>query len=185
LTTACLALACGCSTRPRPEQAYESIRQEFRHGNLDSALQHADLEFQKYSGKDEYWAWRFRTLKAHILIFRGSYNESLQLLAPELPAALARSDIAVRRKLIQGIAHDSTQRYNDSVQDLIEAAQLAQSYQPELVGDVAQARGNLEIDRKHYPEAVEAFQLVLTAARNRNLPAIQAAAFSSLGKRKE
>jgi CHAT domain-containing protein/Flp pilus assembly protein TadD len=181
LTTACLALACGCSTRPRPEQAYESIRQEFRHGNLDNALQHADLEFQKYSGKDEYWAWRFRTLKAHILIFRGSYNESLQLLAPELPAALARSDIAVRRKLIQGIAHDSTQRYNDSAQDLIEAAELAQSNQPELVGDVAQARGNLEIDRKHYPEAVEAFQVVLTTARNRNLPAIQAAAFSSLG----
>jgi CHAT domain-containing protein len=181
LTTACLALACGCSTRPRPEQAYESIRQEFRHGNLDNALQHAELEFHKYSGKDEYWAWRFRTLKAHILIFRGSYNESLQLLAPELPAALARSDIAVRRKLIQGIAHDSTQRYDDSAQDLIEAAQLAQSYQPELVGDVAQARGNLEIDRKHYPEAVEAFQVVLTTARNRNLPAIQAAAFSSLG----
>ena len=46
---------------------------------------------------------------------------------------------------------------------------------------MAQARGNLEIDRKHYPEAVEAFQLVLTTARNRNLPAIQAAAFSSLG----
>jgi CHAT domain-containing protein/Tfp pilus assembly protein PilF len=176
-----LALFSGCSTRPRPQQAYEFIREEFRQGNLDSALQLCDREFQKYSGKDEYWAWRFRTLKAHVLIFRGSYNQSLQLLAPELPAVLARSDIAVRRKLIQGIAHDSTQRYNDSAQDLIEAAQLAQSYQPELVGDVAQARGNLEIDRKHYPEAVEAFQLVLTAARNRNLPAIQAAAFSSLG----
>jgi hypothetical protein len=136
----------GCSTLPRPEQAYEAIRREFRHGNLDDALQHADLEFQKYSGKDGYWAWRFRTLKAHILIFRGSYNESLQLLAPELPTALAHTDVAVRRKLIQGIAHDNTQRYDESLQDLTEAAQLAQSYQPELIGDVAQARGNLEID---------------------------------------
>jgi hypothetical protein len=103
---------------------------------IDNALQHADLEFQS-TGKDEYWAWRFRTLKAHILIFRGSYHGPCSCLL-ELATALAHTDVAVRRKLIRA-ARTVTQRYNESLQDLTEAAQLAQSYQPELTGDVAQA----------------------------------------------
>ena len=157
------------------------MREEARRGELDAALADADRAFQGYAKTDIEWAWRFRVQKAHILVLRGSLNDALQLLNDALPPSLDRSDTAVRRRMVQGLAHDFSQQFNEAVKDLNDAEEIARLYQPALLGDIAQARGTLEVDRKRYGEAAAAFRTSLSIARQQELPFLEVLAFGSLG----
>ncbi len=152
-----------------------------RRGELDLALRHVESEYQWYARRDSLWAWHFRIQKAHVLVVRGSYIEALQLLSDELPASLANSEAPVRRKIVQGIANDYAQHFDLADRDLSEAAVMARSSQPALLGDVNQARGNLEIHRKHYAEADAAFHVALSEARRQSLSYLEASTLGSLG----
>src|SRR5207249_5635601 len=118
--------------------------------------------------------------KAHILVFQGAYNDALELLTEDLPDFLANSDVAVRRKIVQAIAHDAQQKYDDADRELNEAAKVSKAY-PALLGDIAQARGNLAISRRNYPEAAVAFQRALAISREQKLPSLEANALGGLG----
>lgn len=152
-----------------------------RRGQLDAALRESDQAFRQYSGKSMEWAWRFRVQKAHILLLRGSVKAAIELLDECLPSSLATSDVAVRQKMILGLAHEFSQQYDQAENELSAAAKLAESYQPSLSGDVAQALGILAFDRKKYEDAGAAFRKALTIARQQNLPFLQANALGSLG----
>lgn len=114
-------------------------------------------------------------------MFQGAYNDALELLADNLPDSLASSDVAVRKKIVQAIAHDALQKPDDADKDLIEAAKIADSHYPALVGDIAQARGNLEISRKQYAAAAAAFQRALIISQEQKLPFLEANALGGLG----
>src|SRR5262249_25782039 len=129
----------GCSSSTPPEEALADIRQEMRRGELDLAFRHAEAEYQRYARRDSLLAWHFRVQKAHFLVVRGSYIEALQLLSDELPASLANSEAAARRKMVQGIANDYAQHFDLADKDLSEASEMARSIQPALLGDVIQA----------------------------------------------
>src|SRR2546429_280005 len=170
----------GCSSRRSREAVLEAIRDGQRRGNLDAALRDADRQYRKVEGHDSEWAWRFRIEKAHILVFQGAYNDALELLTEDLPDFLANSDVAVRRKIVQAIAHDAQQKYDDADRELNEAAKVSKAY-PALLGDIAQARGNLAISRRNYPEAAVAFQRALAISREQKLPSLEANALGGLG----
>jgi CHAT domain-containing protein len=152
-----------------------------RRGQLDAALRESDQAVRRYSGKSVEWAWRFRVQKAHVLLLRGSVKAAIELLNEGLPSSLATSDVAVRQKMILGLAHEFSQQYDQAEKELSAAAKLAESYQPSLSGDVAQALGILAFDRKKYQDAGAAFHKALTIARQQNLPFLQANALGSLG----
>lgn len=152
-----------------------------RSGDLAGALENSDREFRRYQNRDPGLAWRFRVQKAHILVLRGMSSEALQLLKPDLPPALAHSDTAVRRKMLQGVAGDYLQQYDNSKSDLAEAAQLATSFQPDLLADVLQARGNLEVSTKDYSAASASFHQALQLDRSANRPDAEANVLGSLG----
>jgi CHAT domain-containing protein len=170
-----------CSRKISPEKQFDAIRAELQSGHLDRALSDADRAHHYFTGKNEYWAWRFLILKAHILIYRGSFHDALNLLQPEPPESLAQSDAFVRRKIVQGVAHYSLQQYPDAEKDLLLAERAARSYQPDLLSDIAQARGNLEFNRDRFPEAAAAFSEVLVSARRQNSSTLEASALGSLG----
>jgi CHAT domain-containing protein len=151
-------------------------------GNYDLALQEVDRAYQKYSRTNKVeWAWRFRVLKAQILLQRGALSESLHLLDETLPAALRFSDVAVRRRMVQGLAHDFSQQFDKAEEDIRDAEYLARNYQPNLLGDVEQSKGTLEIDLARYPEAEEAFQNALSIAREQRQPFLEVTALGALG----
>jgi CHAT domain-containing protein len=151
-------------------------------GQYDVALQEADRAYTEYSrAKNTEWAWRFRVLKAQVLVQRGSLSESLQLLNEDLPASLRNSDVAVRRRMEQGLAHDFSRQYDKAEEDLKDAEKLARTYQPSLFADVEQAKGILDVDLRKYPEAEADFQSALSIAREQKLQHLQAAALGSLG----
>ena len=148
---------------------------------MDPALNEADQAYRKYSKKNAEWAWRFRVLKAQILVSRGSNEEALALLNEDLPPALANTEVAARRRMVQGLACDYSQQYASAEKYFSEAQQLASAYAPELLGDVATSRGGLEVHEEKYQEAEWDFRRGLAIAREQKLPFLEAAALGDLG----
>ncbi len=160
----------------------QSVRDEMRRGEFDAALRDVDRAYREYTKRDDsLWGWRFRVQKAHVLVVRGSFNDALHLIQEEPPALLARSDVPVRRKMVQGIAYDFSQQFDEADASLKVAEQMAREFQPSLRGEVVQARGTLELDRKRYREAAEAFRSSLDFARQQSVPVLEALALGSLG----
>jgi CHAT domain-containing protein len=157
------------------------VREEARGGDLDAALKDVRRAFREYSGKDTRWAWQFRVLNAHVLVLRGANSEALQLLDEEPPASLNSSEVAVRRRMVQGLAHDFSGQYAQAEEDLNDAEKLARDYQPNLLADVEQSKGTLEVDLKRYAEAEADFQSARSIARDKKLPQLEASALGSLG----
>jgi len=157
------------------------VREKIRLGNLDAAWDQAERGYRQWSSKDQAWAWRFRVEKAHVLVLRGSTKAAIELLSENLPPALATSDIAVRQMMFLGLAHDFSQQFQQAQIDLAAAEQIAQSYQPDLSGDVAQALGILAFDQKKYDDAAAAFHRALNIALQQNQLFLQANALGSLG----
>jgi CHAT domain-containing protein len=151
-----------------------------QRGQIDDALRIVDNDSRIYSDRP-YWVWRFRVLKAHILVMRGSDSDALLLLREAPPPAFANTDIEVRRKMVQGIANDHVQAFDEAEADFSEAKALADINQPELLGDIALSQGSLQLDRKKYPEAQAYFREALTFSRGHKLPYVEANALGSLG----
>ncbi len=164
-----------------PEVQYAHVREETRRGDLNAALKDVQQAFREYSSKDAGWAWQFRVLNAHVLVLRGSNSEALKLLDEELPAPLRFSEVAVRRRMVQGLAHDFSQEYDKAEEDLKDAEKLARDYQPNLLADVEQSKGTLEVDLKKYTEAEADFRSTLSIARKQKLPQLESSALGSLG----
>jgi CHAT domain-containing protein len=177
---ACL-LCSGCHIRHSADSSYQEIRQEVQRGQLDTALRDADTAYRGYDSKDAGTAWRFRVLKAHILLLQGSYAQSLQLLDNDVPASLAHSETAARRTMVRGLDYTFLQQFDVADKELKSAEELARSDQPALAADVAQARGTLELTRKRYVGAADAFRHVLSIAREERLEALEVHALGSLG----
>jgi CHAT domain-containing protein/Tfp pilus assembly protein PilF len=151
-----------------------------RRGRLDEALHEVETACTKYRASAE-WAARCHVQKAHVLFLRGSYNDALALLATDLPAPLAHAEVAVQRKMVQGLAYAYLQEYDQAEASLTEAETLERSVDSSFRGDVSLARGILETDLKRYVEANIAFRRALTIARERNLPFLEAQAFGNIG----
>ncbi|MGH9756749.1 MAG: hypothetical protein ACRD4M_03360, partial [Candidatus Acidiferrales bacterium] len=127
------------------------MRQKSQRGDLDGALREADQAAREYSSGNTEWSWRFRVLKAQILVLRGSPQDALILLKDPLPDSLHTTDVAVRQQMVLGLSHDFLQQYDEAEKNLADAAQSARANQPALLGDVMLSRGTLEADRKNYP----------------------------------
>jgi CHAT domain-containing protein/Tfp pilus assembly protein PilF len=171
----------GCRSAPTPSQINQNIIQKIQSGDLQAALRDADDAYQEYRGKDVEWAWRFRVLKAHILMLRGSYKDSLALLDENVPPAFAHSDLAARRKMVQGLANEYLERFDESAADLTEADQIVDSSYPQLQGEIARALGTLEAERKNYDAADADLHRGLSIAREHNLRSLEASILGDLG----
>src|SRR5260370_39794082 len=65
----------------------------------------------------------------------------------------------------RGLAQDYSQRLDEAEESLRMAEEVAQSKQPQLLGDVASAQGTLYVHQKRYADARAAYYKALLAAR--------------------
>ncbi|HKW65096.1 MAG TPA: CHAT domain-containing protein [Candidatus Acidoferrum sp.] len=98
-----------------------------------------------------------------------------------MPLSLSRTDTEVQRKMVQGLAHDFLQQFEAADSSISEAEALATTIHSSMLGDVAQARGTLELDQKKYPEAATAFRRVLGLARAQKQGSLEVLALGSMG----
>jgi CHAT domain-containing protein len=136
---------------------------------------------RRFPDPNSEWHWRFTILKAEILLRKRLTQESLDLLRPDLPAALATSDLAVWRKLTQGSADGFMSRFTAAEQSFDEAETLAQKHHTELLGELALRRGTLCFLRDDGPGAESAFHTALQLARQQKDQFLEVAALGSLG----
>src|SRR5262249_31727364 len=123
----------------------------------------------------------FRVLKAQVLLLRGSYNDALVLLNPDLPPQLANSEVAVHRFMVQGLVYTFLQKFDEAQDPLAQAENLARSIGSPLLADTKQSQGILQIMLGRQREAEIAFSEALAIAREKNLPYLEADALGSLG----
>src|SRR5215469_813922 len=101
-----ILLVSGCrSTASQWAHLYSEARAHLEHGDLSTAVDDCEKGFQQSDHRDPAWNWKFRVLKAEILLTQGKYNEVLRALAIPLPADLSNGELAVRRKALAGLAY--------------------------------------------------------------------------------
>lgn len=174
-----MALSCGRTSSPDSE--YRQLRLKTQRGEYAAALVDARNAVGKYSRSNPEWSLRFREQEAHILIAQTRLDEALRILNQDLPPALATSDIAVHRKMDQGMAYFFSQQLPLAEKYIYDGRDLAQQYQPSLIGDVDQALGTLLVAQGKYTEAEATLEGVVAFSRQNNQPFLEAAALGSLG----
>jgi tetratricopeptide (TPR) repeat protein len=152
-----------------------------RRGEIAAALGEIEHCLQRFPSEKMEWHWRCRILKAEFLHQQGFEKEALALVEPDLPAFLATSDVAVRRRLLQGIANAFMQKLPEADKYLADAETLITLNHPELSGELALRRGTFYFFRGEMDLAGTAYQKALRVAREQNDRFLETAALSGLG----
>jgi CHAT domain-containing protein len=159
----------GCrAAAPAPQTVYDQIVREVNHGDLNGALLEVNRASTRYGTTSPEWDWRFRILKAQVLVSQSAPKEALSILRGDLPASLARTDVAVRKVIYESIAHRYAQEFDQSEEKLTDAERLATAAQPQLLCEVFNAKGALEAAEKKYARAEETLRQALTLSQQQN-----------------
>ncbi len=99
----------------------------------------------------------------------------------EPPAPLSDSDVAVRRKLIQGVVSANARQWPDAYRFLAQAQALARASHPDLLGEVALREASVDFLAGDTTRAKTAYREALRIARESKDPFVKASALSGLG----
>ena len=173
----------GCSPGGGRQALHDKALHEIQSGDLASASKDVDRGFQLYAGRSEEWAWRFRILKAQILISQSNWEDALKLLnvAP-LPQSLSSEDVAVRKLRIEGTAYRIGQDFENSEKKFIQAEKLATASHPSILSEVLNSRGALEFDQRAYSAAEATSLRALALARKGDNKLQEAGALMNLAR---
>jgi len=158
-----------CSRRPNSPADLRTIHDQIlwtlRHDDADKALKDVNGALARLAGENLEWTWRLKVLKAQILLYKSNYQEAFSVLREPLPASLVFTDIAARKVMMEGNAYRQAQQFAESEKTLAEAEQLARASHPQLLADVLNARGALEVVEKKFHAGELSFEEALTLAR--------------------
>jgi CHAT domain-containing protein len=172
----------GCRRNvPQPRTLYDRVWHQIELGNLTAALQEANSAASLYTDPRSEWCLRFRALKAEILMREGLYEDSLALLNFDLPPGFGSPDIAVWQKLTQGSDFAYMARFPEALIALEKAQSLAESSQPQLLGESMLRFGTLASLQLKLEKAQINYRVALDLARKQRNSFLEASALGSLG----
>jgi CHAT domain-containing protein/Tfp pilus assembly protein PilF len=173
----------GCKTHPAQSvfALYAETHSQLQYGELEVALKLSDQGLQQTQGKDPIWNYKFRVLKAEALVGQGRATDSLDLLEPDPPLALAAGEFSVRRRIIQSRALCRLNRFEEGERSIAEAERLAATVDPDSAGDVALNHGTCLLLQHKETLAQAYFVQALTFARQHKKAFLEANAEGSLG----
>ena len=172
----------GCrKNTPEPRLLYDQVWHQIELGNLTAALQEANSATSLYTDLHSEWGLRFRALKAEILLRQGFNEDSLALLNFDLPQELSSTDIAVWQNLTQGSAYSYLAKFSEARTSLEKAYSLAQSSQPQLVGESLLRLGTLALLQLDLAKAQSDYRAALDLARKQKNAFLEASVLGSLG----
>jgi CHAT domain-containing protein len=161
-----LLLSLGCNRLPDPQKTFEHVQHTFVSGDLLSAQSEARSAYQRFAGRDDKWALKFRLLEAEILVDQGGNSqEVLSLTNFELPTQLATGDLAIKQRTLRGSALVLLGRFAEADWNLNEAERLSLASQSHLEGEIARARGVLERRQNNLNNADDLFRKSLRYSR--------------------
>jgi CHAT domain-containing protein len=160
---------------------YQHAWQNLQRGDLTAALQEAESASKKFPDPQSEWHWRFRALRAEILMQQGHYQDSLDLLEAPLTQDLQGSDVAAWQKMTQAAASAFLSRFDDAEHYLHQAQSIVESSQPRLFTDLTLRRGTINFLKGDLASARFEYRRSLDLARQQKDPFLEAAALGSLG----
>jgi CHAT domain-containing protein/Tfp pilus assembly protein PilF len=158
------SLVC-CSGHRNPNTAFDEAMNALNSGDAIAASKKAQAGYERYHETSAEWDWKFTILKARALHRSGKYNEALALLTTE-PGEPPTAELMVRKKWVEGLAYTSLRKFPDAEQRFQETESLCAGKDFPACADVNSARGTLEMQQAHYPEAHAFFERVLSSARS-------------------
>jgi len=170
----------GCNRPTDPQTTFDQARATFIRGDLGTARLQANTAYRRFSSEPE-WGWRFRLLEAEVLLVQGPGKDVLSLLDSSLPPQLASTDLAIKQLTLQGSAYAQLDRFQDSEGCLKKAEALSDTLRSPLAGEIARARGVLEVHRNHLENAGLFFRQSLQLARQQNDAHLQMTDLLNLG----
>jgi CHAT domain-containing protein len=173
----------GCNRHARsvPDELYLQARTSFERGELLQAMAASEKGFSEFQNTQPDWAWRFKIQQAEVLVWQGKNKDALALLNADPPTSLADSDIAVRRRILQGAANNYLQQFDEAKLRIQQAEDLASASQPQLLGDVALVKATLATIKGDFSNAELLNRQALNTALKRNQPFLKASALGNLG----
>ena len=128
-----------------------------------------------------FWSWRFRDLKAEVLIRQDLNRDALTLLEQAPPPDLASKDVVVWRKMLQAEASYNLNQFDDAGMFLSEAETLASANSPELLGEVKLREGTLASLRNDLSTAETEYKAALRLARGQHDQFLEISCLGNLG----
>ncbi len=169
ILSACGLTGCHGSS-PQPEALFQSVYDEYLHGNLEAAHARAEQAGKELSAAKSAdaaaWALKIRLLEADILIKQGHLAEAIGLLTCAGAPVATRDDAAIKRNLLCGLAHSRLGQAEQSAAELQAARQLAESTHSNLIAEVLRTEGLVARDAGHMAQATERFKGSLAVVRD-------------------
>jgi CHAT domain-containing protein len=169
----------GCAHRRDPAAAFNHARQTYRHGDIAAAGDEAEQGYKDFHAVNSEWAWQFIILRARVLLRRGRANEALALLT-SAPGAPPSVELTVQRLRLETDCHAFLGQFEPAEHELADAERLCLPSVGLACGDLASARGALEMYRGNYPRAQALFEQALGAARTNRERFLEAIAMLNL-----
>ena len=146
-----LLIACGAAllvslpmkdTRPGSAAvAYGHAWQLFQRGKLADSQGEAEEGSRRFRSSSPEWASRFELLEAEAMVWRGSYDDALRLLAAHTKSAKPEEN--VHQLAIEAVAMIHQQQLPAAEKKLAQAEDLCKATDFAVCGDVIRARGIL------------------------------------------
>jgi CHAT domain-containing protein len=176
----------GCHTAdPDPGAVFQSISNDFLHGDLDLAQQRAEQARKDFSSgklaRDPTWGWRFRLLEAEILLRQYHPKDGLALLTQAGAPVPTGGDLAIKRNVLCALAHSRLDQAALATEELRAARRLTEATHSSLIGEVLRAEALMERDTDHPEQALEKFKASLAAARQHGNLLLQAVDLVDIG----
>jgi CHAT domain-containing protein len=160
---------CHATSIPEPIALFQSIYNDYLHGNMDVARTRAEQARKQFSaagsGSPLVWGLKFRLLEAEILVRQLHSKEAIALLTASGVSVPPQGDFAIKRNVLCGMAYWRLGQSEESARELREARRLAESAHSTLIADVLRAEGLVELDSGHLDKATEKFKSSLAVAR--------------------
>jgi CHAT domain-containing protein len=175
-----LAGCLSCHNAADPQTLYESAEATFVHGDLAASQRQAEQGYQRFRSSNPEWAWKFRTLEAEVLLWRGMYPQVLPLLRSEPARPLGRTS-TIEVLALEATANARMHEYSEAAKELKEADQFCVEPPDNACGSVMRAHGVLANQRGESEEAHRFFQQSLSFARAHGNGLLEVTALLNLG----
>ena len=150
------------------------------HGDLIHSQQEAEEGYRQFSTSSPEWAWKFRTLEAETLLWRGMYPQVLTVLANPLPPTLPQ-DALIQILTLEAIAHARQFDGDLAEKEFAEAEQLCAMTSHSGCGKLLQARGLVALGQNQFPKARQFLGRSLSFARANGDRFLEATSLLNLG----
>ena len=164
---------------------FQSISGDYLHGDLELAREraaHAGNDFAAGNSQPgSTWGLQFRLLEAEILLRQDKTQDAIGILTGPGSYIPTQGELAIRYKLLSGVAHVRLADSAAGDRELREARRLAEATHSALIADVLRAEGLLLRDAGHLDQATEKFRSSLAVARRSGNLLLQASDLVDIG----